>query len=63
MHPMHIVAVSSYLKGTAMQMLKAIKKRGQTDWLLFKKDLLRTFRPVDHERIIRTKFNWAYRTY
>jgi hypothetical protein len=53
--PMHIVAVSSYLKGTAMQMLKAFRKRGQTDWLLFKKDLLRTFRPVDHERIIRTK--------
>jgi hypothetical protein len=52
---MYIIAVTSYLKGTALQMLKAFRTRGQTDWIAFKTELLRTFRPVDHERIIRTK--------
>lgn len=52
---LYTTAISSYLKSTALQMLISFKKQGKTDWSQFKNELVETFRPVDHERIIRTK--------
>jgi hypothetical protein len=55
--PYHVVLpiLSTFLKGTALHLLKNFMDSGNTDWSTFKALLLTTFLPKDHDYRLRVQ--------
>ena len=51
-----LVAVSNYVEGTALEMLKQAREENKS-WDMYKKSLLDTFRPLQKDFDLRTKIN------
>ena len=53
--PVILSILSTFLKGTALHLLKNYMDSGKTDWLAFKEVLRTTFLPKDHEYRLRVQ--------